>query len=125
MNMIPCPNCRGRNTRTNNKAVTLWPSPQVSRLKFCFDCKCVFETIESCGKIVKDHLPSQKRQYKFSNEMNMSKTLRQMEVGDYMILPNDRGRKAFTQTMNKIYGTGCHRTRRITNTNNYHCMRIK
>ena len=123
--MIPCPNCRGRDLRTTNVATTLWPTPMVNRLRSCKTCGSLFETLEVHGKIIKAPPLTEGKKYEFPNERIITNVLRQMAVGDYMIAMSHNDRIKFTNSMNKIYGSGCHRTRKIKKTDTYHCMRIK
>jgi len=81
--------------------------------------------MEVHGKMVKPPLPKQKKEYPFPDEGILSDKLRNMEVGDYMIAKSNDDRIKFSGAMIKVYGIGCHRTKRIKETNTYHCMRIK
>jgi len=81
--------------------------------------------MEVHGKMVKPPLPKQNREHHFPNDTIISNVLRNMEVGDYMIAKSNDDRIKFTGAMIKVDGIGCHRTKRIKETNTYHCMRIK
>ena len=123
--MIPCPNCRGRDLRTKKVATTLWPTAMVNRLKSCKTCGCLFDTLEVHGKVIKAPPPKAKKQHPFPNKQILSESLRKMEVGDFMVALCNSDRIKFTQAMIKVYGIGCHRTRKVKKTDTYHCMRIK